>query len=437
MNDQPNVLLIAADTLRADHLSCYGYLHPTSPRLDTLAAEGALAERLFCPGIPTHPSFTTLYTGQHPIRHGIVSHGGKAQLAREAAVLPELFMQAGYTTCAVDNLWRARSWFGRGYEFYIDPSVKRGLLLSVTCEEINDRAIPWLRQNRERPFLLFLHYWDPHYPLAPPPRYHHMFYDGKDPFDPENRSLEAWWEDPLGSLAKDTWLRHPDGLVTDVNYVSALYDQEIRYLDDAIADLLSAIDELGLTEDTLVVFLADHGTSLTKHGIFFEHHGLYDDTIHVPLMLRWPGRLKAGSRFQQMLHMSDVGPTLLEAAGLPLPDDMDGTSFWPLLTGGTSSGGHDDVVSAECTWQAKWSLRDDQRKLIVSRDGGLHGGPRLELYDLERDPSEENNLAEVDVDTTREMEARLEGWIAKRLEELGRDEDPLMEQGISLKHLTA
>src|SRR5690349_10860080 len=126
MRTKPNILLIAADTLRADHLGCYGYIHNTSPQLDALAAAGVLGERLFCPGIPTHPSFTTLYTGQHPITHGIVSHGGKAQLARDTAVLPELLLQEGYTTCAVDNLWRARSWFGRGYEFYLDPSVRRG-----------------------------------------------------------------------------------------------------------------------------------------------------------------------------------------------------------------------------------------------------------------------------------------------------------------------
>jgi arylsulfatase A-like enzyme len=434
--DKPNIVLIAADTLRADHLSCYGYSHSTSPRIDALAGEGVLAERLFCPGIPTHPSFTTLYTGQHPLRHGIVSHGGKAQLARETPVLAELLLSAGYTTCAVDNLWRAKSWFGRGYEFYLDPSVRRGLLLSVSCEEMNDRAIPWLRQNREQPFFLFLHYWDPHYPLTPPPRYHHLFYEG-DPFDPSNRSLEEWWEDPLGSLAKDTWLRRPEGLITDTRYVTALYDQEIRFLDDGISDLLSALDERGLAENTLVVFLADHGTSLTKHGIFYEHHGLYDETIHVPLILRWPGRLPRGVRHRPMLQMSDVAPTILEAAGLPIPAEMEGKSAWKLFTNETSEAGHREIVSAECTWQAKWSLRTETEKLILSRDGGIHGGPRRELYDLSADPYEERDLAEKDPGRADAMEAKLEEWIRTRLEALGRGQDPLIEQGISLRHLTA
>jgi arylsulfatase A-like enzyme len=434
MDRKPNIVLIGVDTLRADHLSCYGYHHPTSPRIDALAAEGALGERLFCPGIPTHPSFTTLYTGQHPITHGIVSHGGKAQLSRETPVLPEVLMQAGYTTCAVDNLWRARSWFGRGYEFYIDPSVRRGLLIDVSCEEINSRAIPWLRSHAAEPFFLFLHYWDPHYPLHPPTAYKDLFYRG-NPFDPANHSLETWWQHPLGAMAKDTWLRRPQGLVTDSDYVVAMYDQEIRYLDDSIAALLGTLDELKLAEDTLVVLVADHGTSLTEQGIFFEHHGLYDCTIHVPLVVRWPGRVPRGTRVPSILQMSDVTPTILEAVGVEVPEEMEGRSAWKLLTGESVAGGHDRVFSVECTWQAKWSLRTDRYKLIVSRDTGLRGGPPRELYDLRADPGEERNIVEARRDVAATLEDELEGWIARRLRELGRPADPLREQGISLRHL--
>ena len=434
MDRKPNIVFIGVDTLRADHLSCYGYRHPTSPSIDALAAEGALGERLFCPAIPTHPSFTTLYTGQHPITHGIVSHGGKAQLSRETPVLPEVLMQAGYTTCAVDNLWRARSWFGRGYEFYIDPSVRRGLLIDVSCEEINSRAIPWLRSHTDEPFFLFLHYWDPHYPLHPPAAYRDLFYRG-NPFDPGNHSLEEWWQHPLGAMAKDTWLRRPQGLVTDADYVVAMYDQEIRYLDDSLAALLGTLDELKLAEDTLVMLVADHGTSLTEQGIFFEHHGLYDCTIHVPLIWRWPGRLPRGTRVPSLLHMNDVAPTLLEAVGLGIPEEMEGVSAWRLLTGEQPEGGHSQVVSLECTWQAKWSLRNDRYKFIVSRDAGLRGGPPRELYDLRADPGEVRNVAEARPDIAGAMEEELEGWIVRRLQNLGRRADPLREQGISLRHL--
>jgi len=312
--------------------------------------------------------------------------------------------------------------------------VRRGLLLDVSCEEINGRAIPWLRANSEEPFFLFLHYWDPHYPLHPPARYRELFYRG-DPFDPANRSLEQWWQHPLGAMAKDTWLRRPQGLITDADYVVAMYDQEIRYLDDAVGALLGTLDELKMAERTLVVLLADHGTSLTEQGIFFEHHGLYDCTIHVPLVFRWPGRVPRGRRLPALLHMSDVAPTILEAAGIEVPGEMEGRSAWKMVTGRPAEGGHDQVVSVECTWQAKWSLRTDRYKLILSRDGGLRGGPPRELYDLVADPGEERDIAAARPDVAGRLEDQLEGWIARRLQELGRPADPLREQGISLRHL--
>jgi arylsulfatase len=434
MNHKPNIVFIAVDTLRADHLGCYGYHRDTSPNIDRLAREGVLCERLFCAGIPTHPSFTTFYTGQHPITHNIVSHGGRAELSRDTPTLPELFLHGDYTTCAVDNLWRARSWFGRGYEYYIDPSVRRGLTLAVTCEELNARAIPWLRAHADEQFFLFIHYWDPHYPLNPPERYRDLFYSG-NPTDPGNRSLDRWWEHPLGSLARDTWLRRPDGRVTDAEYVVALYDQEIRALDDSIGELVGTVDELGIAEETLIVFLADHGTSLMEHGIFFDHHGLYDNTIHVPLIARWPGTLDGGRRVAQMLQTPDVAPTLLEAAGLDVPREMEGKSFWKLVSGEATGGGSERVISLESTWQAKWSLRTDQYKFIIARDPGLNEGPPRELYDLQADPREEHNLVDEQPELASRMETELENWIQERLKALGRDEDPLVEQGISLRHL--
>lgn len=431
MSRKPNVLLITVDCLRADHLGCYGYHRATSPCMDMLADEGTLMERFICPAIPTHPSYTTLYTGQHPISHGIVAHAGRNELDREAPFLPELFLQAGYTTCAVDNLWRGRQWFGRGYEYYIDPSVRRPLLLGVTCEELNARTIPWLRAHADEPFFLFMHYWDPHYPLVPPDRLRDLFYEG-NPTDPRNQSLDAWWKHPLGALARDTWLRMPTGAVTDAEYVIALYDQEIRYLDEGIGELLAALDELGLAENTLVLLTADHGESMTEHGIFFEHIGLYEATVHVPLIVRWPGHLPGGVRLPQMFEMDDLAPTILDAVGLPIPGAMEGRSFWKLLTGEAEEGGRQWVISLECSWQAKWSLRTDRYKFILAREPDFYDSPARELYDLESDPGEERNVVEERPDIAARMETELEGWIADRLQALGRSEDPLREHGLSL-----
>ncbi len=431
MHDKLNIALLTVDTLRADHLGCYGYPRPTSPFLDAFAQTGALAERFFAPAIPTHPSYTTLLTGQFPTTHNIVAHGGRAELAREAPNLAEQFLQAGYATCSVDNLWRQRFWFGRGFEFIIDPSTRHELLLAVTCEELNHRAIPWLREHRDEPFFLFMHYWDPHYPYTPPERYRHLFYEG-NPVDPRNHSLDEWWEHPIGAMARETWLRTPQGVVTDAAYVSAMYDQEIRHLDDGLRDLVGAIDELGLAEQTLVVVVADHGESMTEHGVFFSHLGLHDPVLHVPVLLRQPGRVPGGLRLPQMLQHVDLAPTLLEAAGLPIPRAMEGRSFWGLATGASREGGYAEVLSLECTWQASWSLRTERYKLILGREADEAGAYPRELYDLLADPREERNLVAERPELAARLEARLEELVAERLRRAGRAQDPLREQGISM-----
>lgn len=427
----PNVLIVAVDTLRADHLGCYGYRHPTSPNVDALARQGTLAENFFCAGLPTHPSFTTLYTGQHPIRHGIVAHMGTAYLSTEAPFLPQILLENGYTTAAFDNLADHRDWFRRGYEFYVNPGARHILSMDVSCEDINQRVIPWLRTYGDEPFFAFLHYWDPHWPLTPPEKYQGLFYAG-DPCDPENHSLDGWWEHALGQLARDTWLRYAEGPVTDARYLEALYDQEIRHLDDGVGQLLDALDGLGLADDTLVLFLGDHGECITEHDTFLEHRGLYETTIHVPFIARWPGQVKADQRISALLQHQDVAPTILEAFGLDQDSQMDGVSFWKQLTGEDAGPGRDRIVCCESTWQAKWGLRTHRYKYILSRAPDRYGKPLRELYDLSSDPAEEHNLAKAQPALATTLERDLEAWIAAELANNGQSEDPIATHGVSI-----
>lgn len=227
-------------------------------------------------------------------------------------------------------------------------------------------------------------------------------------------------------------MRTQDGLVTDADYVTALYDREIRYLDDGIGELVASLDDMGLSGNTLLLFTADHGESMTEHGIYFDHHGLYDSTIHIPLIARWPGRIPAGLRVPHLMQVSDIAPTLLDAADLPCPPGMEGQSMWKALTGEEREGGRDRAVSLKCTWQAKWSLRTDRHKFILARTQDIYGNPPRELYDLEADPGENRNLADARPDVAAAMEAELEGWIAERLKAQGKSGDPLLKHGVSL-----
>ncbi len=436
MQTSPNIILISADSLRADHLGCYGFSEPTSPAIDAMAADGFLCENMFCPVIPTQPSHTTIFTGQHGLTHGVVAHGGKAKLPRSSPFLPELLLQNGYATCAVDTLFRERIWFGRGYEHIIDPSIHHVFYASVTQQELTDKAVQWIRSvphAANKPFFCFIHYWDVHYPYTPPERYRRLFYKGGNPVDPANHSLDEWWSHPIGAMAKDTWLRTSQGLITDPDFVTNLYDGEIRYLDEGIATLQGALTQMGLLEDTIILLLADHGESMTEHRIFYDHYGLYDCVIRVPFVMSWPnGNLKKGGRLPQMRQLLDVAPTLLEATDVPVPLQMNGKSILKQMRGEEEFSGYDKILTLESTWQAKYALRTTEHKLIVSREQDLMSNPPREMYNLRADPLELENLVDKQPALAGEMERELEAWIAEMLQAAGKTVDPVKQEGASM-----
>ena len=447
-----NIVFVVIDTLRADHLGCYGYAKPTSPAIDSLAAQGARFTRCLAPGIPTTPAHTTMFTGLHPINHNIVCHGGSVDLDRKIPVLPEMLQNRGYTTAAVDNLYDIKPWFARGYEFYINPSFRHKLRLLVSADEINARAIEWLQGHRHEDFFLFLHYWDPHTPYMPPEKYRTFYPKDRNPFSPAFSSFAPVKSQPIYGMFGDLWFDKL-GPITDADYVSSLYDAEIKRVDDGIADLLAALDRLELADNTLVILTGDHGESLTEHDIYFDHHGLYEPTVHVPLLMRLPGAIAPHSTVTPLVQHLDLAPTILDACSSVVSDSssnsspdllsrdkrqskpiapMDGRSLWPLATGQTTQGTWDRVYSCESTWQSKWSMRTEDLKLIVSLLPDRHHMPMRELYDLTEDPNELTNLAEVRPELADIMEAELEAWIADNLARTGRTEDPLRVQGISL-----
>lgn len=427
-----NIVVIAIDTLRADHLSCYGYKRKTSPFLDSYAQNGVLFENFYAPGIPTQPSFTTFYTGQHPLIHRIVGHGGKVELDEKTPAFTEELQKAGYITAAVDNLWRMKHWFIRGYEFYIDPSVHAKYMQMVDCDTQNSRVIPWIKEHKKDKFFLFVHYWDPHTPYTPPDKYLHLFYEG-DPCDPSNHSLDDFYENcPYISWIERTFklVTSSNKKVTDASFIEALYDGEIRYVDDGIKRVIEVIEEEGLAKDTLVIIFSDHGESLTEHGIYFDHHGLYENVIHVPLIMVG-GSVPSGKRVNQLVQHIDLAPTILEYAKVKVPESMEGKSLWPLIRGEKTEY-YDKLITEESTRMCKWSISKEGYKLILAREEDIYGFPPRELYNLRKDPEERFNLAEEKKDISDQLEQELEDWIAQALKQRGRKIDPLKEQGTVL-----
>jgi arylsulfatase A-like enzyme len=433
-----NVLLISLDSLRADHLGLYGYPRPTSPNLDAWARDAVVADTMICPAVPTTPVHTSLFTGQSSLTHGIVSHRGGMEPRDGYPWLPSLLHDRGWLTGAFDNIKRLLPWYTLGFEDYIDVSRRFRHVWSVPLEVINQRAIPWLREHAGRePFFLFVHGWDTHTPYLPPADVRHAFYE-RDACDPANDSMRLFrrqyffersreW---LDELAADLGNRGP---VTDVDYLVALYDAAILHMDRHLANLLAALDESGVADDTLVLMFGDHGEMMGENDIYFDHHGLYEGNIAPPLLARWPGGgVGGGRRVPEIVSHLDLAPTILAAAGQEAPAAMEGFSLLNLLRGGTEPHWRDHLVTQECTWQAAYAVRTPTHKLIAARGPSLHNQPAREMYDLLADPLDTHNVYLEQWELAAELEQCLESWVTTKLAALGEEEDPVRHANISL-----
>ena len=430
---QPNVILISLDTTRADHLGCYGWHRNTSPHLDRLAAQGTVFERCFSPWIPTHPAHTTMLTGCDVMRHQIVAQGAKTELSPDVKTLAELLRAEGYWTGAADNLGR---WFSRGFDLYQgykwaqDPEGgwRKGEAVSASAVEVLNTAAA-----QDRPFFLFFHYWDAHTPYLPPAPFSRMFYGG-DEKDPAHRSME-----PVLNFPPFMWyFRQWMGDVTDIEFPKAQYDAEIAYMDACLQRVFQRLDELGLAEGTLVVITADHGEELDEHGMWFDHHGLYDTNVHVPLILRMPGTVPAGMRVPDQVRLVDIVPSVLELLGkeeVAAREGLQGRSFIPAFSRSLGGGTVPTIFLTECTWMRKRAVRTPEWKLIVARDHpDLHGCPPVELYDLQSDPGEQRNVAETRPEVVSALRGELDHWLETRQRETGLP-DPVEQQEITLRQI--
>jgi arylsulfatase A-like enzyme len=427
-----NLLLIVIDSLRADRLSCLGHSRPTSPTLDGLAERGCLFSEFFTPTTPTHPAVTSLFTGQHPLTHGVLTRSDRLALPADAPWFPEVLAAAGFDTAAVDHIvskgrW---TWFARGFQSYVNLRSRDEY---IDCFRMNRAAIDWLRERGRRPFFLYIRYGDTHTPYLPPTKYRGLFYTG-DPTTTNRGSLDGFYDSPLksvvvtglGTLAAE-WPGSRGRRIEDLEFVRAQYDAEIRVADDGVAELLGELERQGRADDTLVAILGDHGESLGEHGIYFEHHGLYDNVLRPPLILCGPG-VPRGRRIDAPTLLTDVAPTVLELLGFATQEGVEGRSLVPYLAAGAARF-HSQVLAVECTWMAKWALRKNGFKVIVSREPDFYGNPPVELYDLGSDPGENRNLAEERPDLRDALVEDLESEIARRLAALGRSVDPVRAHG--------
>ena len=392
---QMNVVLISIDSLRADHLSCYGYSRPTSPNIDRFAARATVFEQMTSSTSWTLPAHAAMFTGLVDSIHG--ANQNRKRLDESRTTLAEILKAAGYCTAGFFSgpFLHPSYGLGQGFETYVDCSstgelaaqalaagrvvgsreVNEASHRDITNPRIHAQVSAWLEANKRTPFFLFVHYWDVHFDYIPPPPYDTRF-DPNYTGTIDGRDFESNVRISNQMAARD------------LQHIIALYDGEIAWTDEHVGKLLDELERLGLGKDTLVILTADHGDEFFEHGGKGHRRTLFDEVTHVPLIIRDPRLARQTPRVATQTRMIDITPTILDMLGMQSAVPTMGQSLRPALDGKPLE--HDVVALSELFLfdNREFSFRRPDYKLIQDP---LR---RLVLYDLKRDPGEHEPLTD-------------------------------------------
>lgn len=436
----PNILWICTDQQRYDTIGALGNPHVSTPTVDQLVADGVTYTHAYCQSPICTPSRASFLTGTYPSRVHINGNGLES-FPDHPPLVTRLLANAGYD-CGLIGKLHLTSAYGRietrtddGYRYwqyshaprddwpqghdYADWVRSKGESLG---ELINDSAgvpaelhqttwcaektIDFMREEREGPWLASVNIYDPHPPFNPPQSYRDRFDPAAMP-GPLFRESDLAQQQKLSGIDFQSKVRRPDDLdindpvvprspegPRDAKTLQAAYYAMIKLIDDNVARMLAALEESGQRENTVVIFTSDHGETLGDHGLIAKGCRFYEGLVRVPLIWSWPERFGQNVRSDALVELTDIAPTLLELAGQPVPDHVQGRSLLPMLTGDAPSDHHRDFVRCEYydaldqpdgTFATMY--RDERYKLVV-----YHGHGLGELYDLHADPEEFHNL---------------------------------------------
>ncbi len=432
----PNVLVISIDTLRADHLGSYGGTWGLTPSLDRLAADGVRCREAITSAPWTLPAVGSLMTARYPRHHGAGQLTNRRDPLGRSALPPDAWTLAtalhadGYRTHAVvTNPYLAlRYGFGQGFDGYENLTIESeyfvasrdttatrllewiapAAVIGDRGDTVSARATRWLeRTGTSGPFFLWLHYIDPHPPYSRAGVTRHKSFRGD--------SLLGAQAAPVADLTLTSTdaarLRSGELRLTEPekDAVRGLYRDEVASVDAAVGRVLDTLDRLGLGERTLVVVVSDHGEEFWEHGGVEHGHTVYEELVHVPLLMRWPGHLPAGKVVEPVVRMTDVAPTILDLLGLPPAPAADGFTMMPLVRG-EESAPRVALVENMLFAEERVGLRTPDRKYVRWDTG------KEEAYDLVADPVELRDLAAVGplVTPLRDLHAELEKTLGSR-----------------------
>jgi choline-sulfatase len=426
------VLYLDIDTLRPDHLGCYGYHRNTSPHIDRIAAEGMRFNNYYCSDAPCMPSRTALMSGMHGIHTGVIGHGGTAadfrlqgvtrdfQRNLEFQCLPGIFRNADMRTVLISPFAERHSCFSYYAGFTeMHNTGKNGL---ESAEDISPTALDWIERNAASDnWYLHINYWDPHSPYRAPSGFGNPFQDDPPPewLTPEvledhnkhvgpHSSLETYMYD---GDDKPEYPRYP-GQITSMETLKDFidgYDCAVRYMDEHVGSILNLLETKGVLEDTIIIFSADHGENMGELGLYAEHGTADNITCRIPMIVRWPGRVKPGT-VDDGLHLNlDLAPTLADMLKQERHPMWEGRSYADSLTRNADTG-REDIVISQCVHVCQRGVRWDDWLYMRTYHDGYHLFAQEMLFNLKDDPHEQNDLSGKLPELCREGAWRLMRW---------------------------
>jgi len=446
------IFFIDIDTLRPDHLGCYGYHRNTSPNIDKIAKEGVLFTQCFASDTPCLPSRAALHHGKFGIHNGAINHGGKYAepypfIPRNFRTSPEnarwvqVLSANGYYTVTVSSFANRHDamWFLSGFN-EVHECLKGG---SEIATEVIDTALEVIERHKDKENLFFhFNIWDPHTPYRTPKEYGNPFKDDPPP---------SWLTEEIIAKQRETYGQRgaliPRGWVGETpQWVKNIYNPEmqppeiknlhdfkkwidgydigIRYADDAVGKILAKLEELGIYEDSAIIISSDHGENQGELNIYGDHQTADLITSRIPLIIKWPNvKPYTDNAFH---YQFDMAATVIELIGAKIPSKWDGISFKNSFLKGKEKG-RDFLVVSHVPWSCQRSVIFDQYILINTYMDGLKNLPSLMLFNLKEDPHETNNLVEQKPEIVEKGLALLDKWYKEMMLTSDYKEDPMMK----------
>lgn len=409
-----NIILITVDSLRPDHLGCYGYKRNTSPNIDKVAQKSILFTQAIAQGSKTPLSLSSLHTSTYPRTHGVYREGFK--INPSLPTLAEILKKNGYVTAAIVSCVKYIQGLERGFDYFIDNG-------NTPADWVTQEAIFWLDKNRNNKSFLWIHYFDPHGPYKSPTPYNRMFKEmmGNKKLPISNDLYSGFLSIPL-YVAEDN--------ITDVDYYISQYDGEIRFVDEQIGVLLGKLKELNLYKNSILIITADHGEAMGEHDHYFEHWSVYDEIIKIPLLFRWEKIIPLTNTINNQVQCIDIAPTILDILYIHKPKTMQGMSLLPLILNKKK---HPSMVAfSENARPSDWireCIRTNEWKLIYTKQKNTE---IFELFDLGFDKMEKNDVYKMKEKEFRFLRKLLQQWRQRIPETKPQQCDNLTEETKSL-----